>query len=77
MTILSLTTDVAGQIDVHPRRVKMITTDALSPVTTAGYLNSKNLMGEAIYPTDIFDCFYSFNKATGTGTYSEFLVTII
>lgn len=76
MSIISITTDFAGQIAVNPRRVKIVTTDTLATITTAGYLNAANLMGYAIYPTDIFDIIYSYNTATNTGTYGEFLDTI-
>ena len=75
MGLLSLNTDVAGQIGVNPRRVKMVTTDNLTAITTAGYLNPQNLEGRAIYPTDIFDVIYSYNQATNSGTYGEFLPT--
>ena len=45
MGIISFVTDVAGQIGVNPRRIKLVTTDNLATVTTAGYLNSANLQG--------------------------------
>jgi hypothetical protein len=73
MSIQNLVMDVAGQIGVNPRRVKMITTDSLATITTAGYLNSQNLEGRALYPTDILDVIYLYNAATNSGTYGEFL----
>lgn len=73
MGILNLTTDVAGQIGVNPRRVKMITTDSLATITTANYLNAGNLEGRALLATDILDVVYLYNTATNTGTYGEFL----
>lgn len=73
MSIVSFTTDVAGQIGVNPRRVKMVSTDNLATITAAGYVNQINSEGLAIYKTDIFDVIYSFNKATNAGTYAEFL----
>lgn len=76
MSIVSFTTDVAGQIQVNPRRVKIISTDSLATVTTAGYLNAINSEGFALYKTDIIDMIYLFNKATGAGTYGEFLPSI-
>ena len=76
MTIIRKTFDVAGQIGAHPRRIKLVVTDNLATVTTAGYLNNQNLQPDAVYPTDIFDIVYSFVKATATGTYGEFLATI-
>lgn len=75
MGLLSLNTDVAGQIGLTPRRVKMVTTDNSATISAAGYLNAQNLEGRAIYPTDVFDIIYSYNSATNTGTYGEFLPT--
>ena len=73
MSIVSQTLGVAGQNDVSPRRVQMTVTDSLGTITTAGYLNSDVLQPDVVYPTDIFDIIYSFNTATGVGTYGEFL----
>ncbi len=76
MSIISFTTDVAGQIDVHPRRVKIVTTNSLAEVTTAGFLNTIVNEGFAIYKTDIIDMIYLYNIATHAGTYGEFLPSI-
>lgn len=76
MPIISFTTDVAGQINVNPRRIKIISTDSLATVTAAGYLNQLKSEGFALYPTDIIDMVYLFNTSTGVGTYGEFLPTI-
>lgn len=73
MGIISFTTDVAGQINVNPRRVKIVSTDNLATVTAAGYLNTINSEGLAIYKTDIIDMIYGFNTSTNLGTYGEFL----
>lgn len=58
MGIVSITTDLPGQIGVRPRRVKIISTDNLATVTTAGYLNGATLEGYTIYNTDIIDMWY-------------------
>ena len=63
MGILKITTDVAGQIGDKPRRVKIISSDTLATVTTAGYLNNVTLEGYNIYNTDIIDMWYA---ATGS-----------
>jgi hypothetical protein len=76
MGILSLNLDVSGQIGMIPRRPKMLTTDSLATITGAGYLNSSNLEGGSIEPTDIFDIVYSYNTSTGIGTRDTFLPTI-
>ena len=76
MGILSITTDFAGQILCNPRRVRIVTTDSLSTVTTAGYLNEANLTGYQILPTDVFDIIYSYVSASSPGTYSVFTCSI-
>ncbi len=76
MGILSVYTDVTGQINENPRRVKLITTDNLATITTAGYLHNVNLQGYTIYDTDIIDCWYGWVSATNPGTYAIFTVTI-
>ncbi len=76
MSIVQITTDTTGQLNVNPRRVKIITTDNLATITTAGYLSPKKLQGFAIYPSDVFDIIYSWNVNTHTGTYEVFTCTI-
>lgn len=76
MSIVSITTDVAGQINVNPRRVKIITTDNNTTIVAAGYLNAANLMGYNIVPTDVFDIIYSYSKSTNSGTYDVYTCTI-
>lgn len=76
MSIVSYTTDVAGQIFVNPRRVKIVSTDSLATVTTAGYLNQLSSQGFALYKTDIIDMIYLYSESTQSGTYGEFLPSI-
>ncbi len=71
-----LVTTVAGQVDQHPRRNKLITSATLAQVTTAGFLNSGNLGTNQIYATDIFDIVYLYNSTTHDGTYDEFIPSI-
>lgn len=76
MSIVSIYTDFAGQIGANPRRVKIVTTDNLATVTTAGWLNNNNLQGYQLYPTDFIDMVYSYNGVTNSGTNDVFLVSI-
>lgn len=81
MGILKITTDVAGQIDVFPRRVKIITTDSLATVTAAGYLNNVSLEGYTIYNTDIIDMWYGAVSSmpfqiSSPGNYIELIPSI-
>jgi len=73
MGILQITTDETGQVAELPRRVKIITTDALAVVTAAGYLNPISLLSNTIYPSDVIDLVYSWSNATQSGTYEVFL----
>lgn len=87
MSILSITTDVAGQVGittnaaqqpiggVNPRRVKMVVTDNLATVTTAGYL-PVYLQGFTFYPTDIVDMWYGYVSASNPGTLGQFTLSI-
>lgn len=73
MPIVSVTFGTPGQNGMTPRRVSITSTDDLTTVTEAGYLNNRYLMPNQIMPTDIVDMTYSFSKALGTGTYQELL----
>lgn len=72
MSIVSITTDVAGQIGVKPRRLAIIATDNLATVTTAGYLNSSNLQGFTIESTDEVCMWYGYVSASSPGTFGIF-----
>jgi hypothetical protein len=76
MGIISLITDLPGQIGDKPRRPKLRTTDSLSTITTAGYLNPSNLQGQVVYSTDVFDVWYGYSSELSPGTYSAFTVTM-
>lgn len=77
MAILAINVYVTGLVgaQVNPRRCTMVTTDSLATITTAGYLNNQNLLGNTILPTDIFEVLYSFDESTQVGTYGIFQVT--
>jgi hypothetical protein len=72
MGIISFVANTTGQVNVNPRRVKVITTDNLATITTAGYLNKSVISADPIYPTDIFDIDYSYVASSQTYTYGEF-----
>lgn len=75
MAILSFTTDVAGQIAVYPRRVKLVTTDDLDTITTAGYLSSATTSANPLYANDFVDVCYEAQSVRGPGTMATFTVT--
>lgn len=54
MGIASITTDVAGQIGVTPRIVRITTTDSLATVLSENYLASSQQEGFTFYQNDYF-----------------------
>lgn len=71
MGIMQITTSTTGQVNVNPRRVKIITTDSLATVTASGYLNPVSLEGFTIAPTDVIDMYYNYVSASSPGLYAE------
>ncbi len=71
MPIISLTTETTGEIGVVPRTVKMVTTDNVATITTAGYLLSSENQGYVFDKTDVFMVRYSYTQAGG-GTFGIF-----
>jgi hypothetical protein len=76
MGIISIVTNTAGQAGANPRRVKIITTDSLATVTTAGYLTQVHNNGYPLLNTDVIDMDYLYNPLTKSGTYGVFNVTV-
>ncbi len=76
MAIKQINTLFTGEIGVNPRLVAIISSDNLATVTTAGYLNSKNLQGYVIYPTDLIYMFYGYVSSASPGTFAIFNATV-
>jgi hypothetical protein len=76
MPIIAFNTHNQGQVGdtIEPRRVTMVTTDNLATITTAGYLNNQNALGNPLSPTDIIETIYNYNPQTKTGTLGFFQV---
>lgn len=72
MGILQITTDLSGQTGIVPRLLHMLTTDTISTITTAGYLNANAAgLGYAFAPSDVMIAAYSDgNGGTDTGLFS-------
>lgn len=77
MGILAINVNTTGLVgdQVTPRRVTMTTTDNIATITTAGYLNNENLMGNSLLPTDTLEVIYGFNPQAQTGTFGIFRLT--
>ena len=73
MGIKSFNAGFAGQVDVNPRRLQMVTTDNLATITAAGYLKNERLSPMVVKPTDILDVIYDYSESTNSGTYDVFL----
>lgn len=82
MGILYINTEEPGQIQFpNVRTVKIISSDNLATVTTAGYLNPASLQGYVIYNTDIINMWYGAvgqigQAITSAGTFGQFTATI-
>lgn len=64
MGISQITTNFTGQEGVNPRLIRMETTDTLSTITTAGYLNNAaSTCGVNFKPTDVM--FVAYNDGAG------------
>lgn len=67
-----------GQVGILPGSVKMITTDSLATITTAGYLNGvgNQLPTVELAPSDVIECLYGYNSVTDSGTLAFFQPSI-
>jgi hypothetical protein len=76
--ILSMSTDEVGQIGQQVRRVRIVTSDNLSTVTTAGWLSSQvlNNFAQTILPTDMLCIWYGYSSAISPGTFEIFTPSI-
>lgn len=76
MSIIQLPIALPAQEGILPATKKMIVTDDVGTVTTAGYLNAENLQGFSLNTTDIIEMLYSFDVNTSVGTFGTFSVEI-
>lgn len=76
MGILQLPYPYVGQSGLIPDMRPLATTDNLSTITAAGYLNAVNLEGFPLNNNSILNVLYSYNQQTNTGTYAQFSVSI-
>lgn len=71
-----LTVGSVGQVGVLPRRNQMVSTNSLSEIIAAGYIDQYAIKPLSVKPTDIFDVTYSYDEASQTGTYGQFTCSI-
>src|SRR5258706_8665258 len=72
MSIINIVADVAGQIGVNPRRVKVVTTSNLDGVLTPGFLNNVPGNVYTFFQTDVFDIIYDYDALAQTSNYGVF-----
>ncbi len=72
MSIISFTRGGIGQDGINPVTIKMVCTDSLAAVTTAGYLSANTNEVNQVYTTDVIEMIYDFSKTTGVGTFGIF-----
>jgi hypothetical protein len=77
MGIIQIPTPLPAQQGIIPATKKMVTTDDLAVLTTAGYLNYSNLQGFSILPNDIIEVIYSYNINTSSGSFVICSPTIV
>ncbi len=74
MSLKQLVRVNVGEVGILPGTVKMVSTDSLATITTAGYLNGVNngniVSGVQLSPTDVIECLYSFNDSTGSCSFT-------
>lgn len=58
MAIVSISTDIPAQSGANTRLLRIVCTDVLATITTAGYLNSSNLEGYTVVDYDFFHIYY-------------------
>lgn len=78
MSLINIIRVGAGEVGVLPGTVKMVATDSLATITTAGYLNNvgNQLNSVALAPSDVIQCLYNFDVETKTGSFTLLLVSI-
>ena len=74
--IQQLPTILPSQVGILPQMKRMVTTDSLATITTAGYLNGVDLQSNPIQASDVLDVLYSYNLQTNSGTFGIFTVSI-
>jgi hypothetical protein len=79
MSLLELERISVGQVGLKPGSVKMLTTDNLATITTAGYLNgigNQIVPSVQLAPSDLIECLYNYVPVTDVGTLAFLSVSI-
>lgn len=76
MGILSGPKVLTGEIGVKPVVKRLVTTDNLSTITTAGYLNTNLNEGESLRPSDLLLVIYNYDEVADSGDIDFFSISI-
>lgn len=76
MAIIEGPTTLTGEVGVKPVLKRMVTTDSLSTITTAGYLNRNLTDNLNLQNSDLLLVIYDYVKETDSGTREFFNVSI-
>lgn len=71
MSVFNISRIQLGEVGVKPGSLKMVSSDNLVTITSAGYLNNMGtqlLPSLAIAPSDVIECLYSYNVITDSGS---------
>lgn len=75
MAILEGPVLLTGEAGVRPVKKRMVTTDSLATITTAGYMNERELP-QNVSPEDMLEVFYDWDDVAKSGTYGVFAVSV-
>lgn len=70
MTVLQMNRISVGQVGVKPGSIKMLSSENLVTITTAGFLNGAGLQIQPslqIAPSDIIECLYNYDVISDSG----------
>jgi hypothetical protein len=77
MGVIQYPVQLAGTPGVYPNFKYMVSSDSLSTITTAGYMNSSNMdSATPLGNSDIIMALYSYSTSTQTGTFGIFTVNV-
>lgn len=74
MSLIQFERVQVGEVGLLPGTIKMVSTDSLATITTAGYINPR-VTDVQLSASDVIWCLYSYNQSTGAGTYAQFQPT--
>lgn len=75
MSYIFTGSQTTGLVGIKPGRAKLVSSDNLATITTAGYINNSGANAGSLLSTDFIDVLYSYDPASGTGKFGVFTPT--